>query len=75
MAFITGQVRVRASGKDKYAGLKGADYIKARGLGPKPNHHVADCPHCAMLELLPAVQRICAEFKPARQAAPVRSAA
>lgn len=69
------KVRVRASGIDKFAGLKGADYIKARGLEPKPNYLAPVCPHCAMQEMLPAVQRICAAFKPAPSLAPARLAA
>lgn len=31
--WIPGAVRIRASAPDPYAGLKGRDYIKARGLG------------------------------------------
>jgi rRNA processing protein Krr1/Pno1 len=31
--WVPGSVRIRASAPDPYAGLKGRDYIKARGLG------------------------------------------
>lgn len=52
----------RASGADRFHGLKGADYIAARGLTARPNHDAAvtACAHCALHEMLPAVQRILA---------------
>lgn len=52
----------RASGIDKFHGLKGAAYIRARGLTAQPNHNagVTSCAHCAHHEMLPAVQRILA---------------
>lgn len=34
--WILGVVRIRASKPDPYAGLRGHDYIKARGLGATP---------------------------------------
>lgn len=65
-------VRTRARGKDQFAGLIGAAYIKARGLTAQPNHHVVACEHCAQQEMLPAIQRICAAFQHA--GAPARFA-
>jgi hypothetical protein len=41
------------------ADLRGHDYIKARGLTPKPNrNHSETCQHCALQEMLPAVIQI-----------------
>jgi hypothetical protein len=59
-------VRVRASVPDKYAGLKGLDYIRARGLSPRPNHSVTNCEHCALMEYLPAVLNILASVESER---------
>ena len=60
------QVRVRASSPDPFAGLRGHDYIKARGLSPLvrlngvagPDKECT-CEPCVQARLLPAVQRIC----------------
>jgi hypothetical protein len=61
-AFLRVRVRVRVP--DPYAGLKGAEYINARGLSPRPNRsHTEACPHCALQEMLPAVQAICSSFE------------
>lgn len=67
-----GPVRIRVQAPDPYAGLKGADYIKARGLSPRPNRSAAEaCAHCAQMELLPAVQQILASYKPQRLHQPI----
>lgn len=58
-----GPVRVRVRAKDPFEGLKGAAYIEARGLTPRPNHNMGTCPHCALHEMLPAVQNIVARWK------------
>ena len=55
---ITYTVRTRAVGRDLFAGLKGHDYIRARELTPRPNHHLPDCAHCALMEKLPTVRRL-----------------
>ena len=60
-----GPVRIRVQAPDPYAGLKGADYIAARGLTPRPNRsHIDACTHCTQLELLPVVQNIVARYVP-----------
>jgi hypothetical protein len=66
-----GQVRVRTSAQDPFAGLRGHDYIKARGLSPMitPRGRLqlaadCECAACVRERLLPAVQRICGMPEP-----------
>lgn len=51
-------VRIRASAPDPYAGLKGPDYIRARGLKPGFLTKPVQCEHCAREAMLPTVQRV-----------------
>lgn len=56
---VTYKVRVRAAVPDPYAGMRGHDYIAARGLSPKflgEQRH--QCQTCAQAELLPVVLNI-----------------
>ena len=61
-------VRVRCTLPDPYAGLRGHDYIAARGLSPKLGpgalRLVGDCQcgPCVQQRLLPTVQAIVANW-------------
>lgn len=61
-------VRVRCTLPDPFAGMKGHDYIAARGLspmlGPKSLRLVGDCQcdPCVQQRLLPTVQAIVAHW-------------
>lgn len=62
--ITTGKVRIRASVPDPYAGMRGHDYIAARGLSPKflgEQRH--QCATCAQAELLPIVLNLCNAWK------------
>src|SRR6185312_9583602 len=52
---FTYTVRTRVSAPDPFNGLRGHEYYQMRGLKPRPNHHLPDCAHCALMEKLPAV--------------------
>ncbi|TCS37462.1 hypothetical protein EDC30_104266 [Paucimonas lemoignei] len=62
------KVTIRASMRDPYAGLRGKDYIAARGLTPQIGRIRAEsiedcqCAPCVRERMLPAVQRICAAY-------------
>lgn len=48
---------------DPYAGLKGHNYIAARGLTPRSTHKAPACKHCSHAENLPAILSIIAAHK------------
>lgn len=58
-------VRIRGSAPDPFAGLRGHDYIAARGLTPRvgamkaPDTEDCPCTPCVQARLLPAVLSIC----------------
>lgn len=52
------KVTVRVSAPDPFAGLRGHQYIAARGLTPRSMNERHQCDTCAQAELLPVVLNI-----------------
>jgi len=72
---LTYSVRTRTTYPDPFAGLRGHDYIRARGLAPKhgaggQQQGECTCAPCAQARLLPAVLRICAAYDRRKQQLP-----
>lgn len=71
------EVRVRAAAPDPFSGLRGHDYIQARGLAPQvkigrvpPVLGECSCVPCKQARLLPAILRICDAFDRRREQLP-----
>lgn len=63
-------IRIRSSAPDPYAGLRGHDYIRARGLsrlvqikGMRLLEDECQCAPCVHQRLLSSVLRICASYE------------